>query len=600
MLFQGALALAAGMFSQALAERVRLPSIVLLLAVGVLLGSDGLGWLTPGAFGAGQHELVSLAVIVILFEGGLALDVRRLRNEQRSLLRLLTLGALITFVGATLAAHALAGLRWEIAALYGALMIVTGPTVVTPLLARLRVDRRVREILVSEGVLIDPLGAVVALVAAEWAVGRADLVVSGPTVALRLGVGVAVGALCGLALAQLLRRGWLAEHLASPAALAVALFAASSANAISPEAGLMAAVAAGVVLGNAGLRDIGALREFKETLTLILLSFVFVVLAADLPLASVESLGWSGLGVVFVLLWICRPLAVFASTLGSNLSFRERLFLSWICPRGIVAAAVAGLFAILLEEAGVPGGGELKALVFLTVAVSVTLQGLTARRVARLLGVDFPNLYTTIIVGADRLGRLAAGLLIAHGREVVLLDRSPWLGRTARREGLVVCEADALSVDGLEEAGAARADTLVAITRNSELNALVAQRARENFRIERRLAWIESPEDKAASAVLRPFPGNFPGPDKVNAALRADELVVASYQVRDDKAVGTRVDALPWGDGEFAILVKRGDAVVLVTGDHKLAKGDTLWAAKTRGVATALGSLLAELGEGKA
>jgi len=478
-------------------------------------------------------------------------------------------------------------------------MIVTGPTVVTPLLSRLRVDRRVREILVSEGVLIDPLGAVVALVAAEWVVGRADLVVSGPTVALRLGVGVAVGALCGLALAQLLRRGWLAEHLATPAALAVALFAASSANAISPEAGLMAAVAAGVVLGNAGLRDIGPLREFKETLTLILLSFVFVLLAADLPLASVQALGWSGLAVVFVLLWVCRPLAVFASTLGSNLAVRERLFLAWICPRGIVAAAVAGLFAILLDEAGVPGGAELQALVFLTVAVSVTLQGLTARRVAKLLGVDFPNLYTTIIVGADRLGRLAAQLLIAQGREVVLLDRSPWFGRIARREGLFVCEADALSVDGLEEAGAARADTLVALTRNAELNALVVQRARENFRIERQLAWTESTEDKA-NAALQPFPGNFPGPDPVNAALRAGELAAVRYQVQEESAAGARVDALPWGEREFAILVKRGEGVVLVTGDHRLAKGDTLWCVRPKGKPTALGSMLTELDEQQA
>jgi hypothetical protein len=302
--------------------------------------------------------------------------------------------------------------------------------------------------------------------------------------------------------------------------------------------------------------------------------------------------------VVFALLWVCRPLAVFASTLGSNLSVRERLFLAWICPRGIVAAAVAGLFALLLDEAGVPGGGELQALVFLTVAVSVTLQGLTARRVARLLGVDFPNLYTTIIVGADRLGRLAAHLLISQGREVVLLDRSPWFGRIARHEGLLVCEADALSVDGLEEAGAARADTLVAITRNAELNALVLQRARENFRIERGLAWTESPEDRA-SAPMRPFPGNFAGPDPVNAALRAGELAVASYRVADDAAVGTRVDALPWDDREFAILLKRGDAVVLVTGDHRLAKGDVLWCLKPKGKPSALGSLLDELGEGK-
>jgi NhaP-type Na+/H+ or K+/H+ antiporter len=521
-----------------------------------------------------------------------------LRREQRSLLPLLTLGAAITFVGATAAAHALVGFPLEIASLYGALMIVTGPTVVTPLLSRLRVDRRVREILVSEGVLIDPIGAVIALVAAEWVVGRAELAASVPTVAFRLLVGGGVGTGGALALALLLRRRWLAEHLEAPATLALALLAATTANALSPEAGLMAAVAAGVTLGNAGVRELGRLREFKEMLTLILLSFVFVLLAADLRMAHVEALGLRAFAVVAVLLWACRPLAVFASTAGSGLSVRERLFISWICPRGIVAAAVAGLFGILLDEAGIPGGGELQALVFLTVAVSVTLQGLTARPVAQMLGVDFPNLRTTIVIGADRLGRLLARLLVGQGREVVLLDRSPWLGGAARREGLVACESDALSVDGLEEAGGARADTLVALTRNSELNLLVAQRARENFRIERLIAWSgDRSAERPASAPLQPFPGRFPGVDEANAALRGSRLAVVEYEVRDGAAVGKPVVELPWADGEFALLVRRGEAVVVVTDDHELAKGDKLWCAKPKGTTSRLAELLNPLRE---
>jgi NhaP-type Na+/H+ or K+/H+ antiporter len=578
VLLQGALALAAGMTAQGVAERLRLPSIVLLLAAGMLLGREGLGVIDPRDFGTGRDDLVSLAVIVILFEGALGLDLARLRGQQRSLLLLLTIGAATSFAGASAAAHWLVGLAWPIAALYGSLMIVTGPTVVTPLLARLRVDRRVREILISEGVLIDPLGAVVALAVAEWAVGRADLASSAPAVALRLSVGAVIGAASGLALALVLRRRWLPEHLIPPAALALALFAASWANAVSPEAGLMAAVAAGVALGNAGVPDLGRLRSFKETLTLILLSFVFVLLAADVSLRDVEALGLPALGAVGVVLWVCRPLGVFASTLGSGLSLRERAFMSWICPRGIVAAAVAGLFAILLDEAGVAGGGELQALVFVTVAVSVTLQGLTARTVARRLGIDFPNLLTTIVVGADRIGRLLARLLVAQGREAVLLDRSPLFVRQAQREGLPVVSADALSAAGLEEAGAARADTLVALTRNAELNALIAQRARENFRIERLLAWTEEEAgERAPDRPRRPFPGRFPGVDEVNAALRGGRLALIEYEVREEPRSGMRVADLPFADGEFALLARRGERVVVVSGEHALARGDRLW-----------------------
>jgi NhaP-type Na+/H+ or K+/H+ antiporter len=592
-LLQGALALTAGMTAQAIADRLHIPGIVALLAVGMALGPDGLSVLEPRAFAPGRDELVSLAVIVILFEGGLGLDLARLRGQQRSLLLLLSVGALITFAGATTAAHLLGGLPWEIAALYGALMIVTGPTVVTPLLSRLRVDRRVREILVSEGVLIDPIGAVAALVIAEGVVGRQDIAFSAQTVALRLLVGSCIGAGAGLALALVLRRRWLFERLAAPAALAVALLAAMSANAVSSEAGLMAAVAAGAALGNAGIPELGRLREFKETLTLILLSLVFVLLAADLRVRDVEALGLRGLAVVGVLLWVCRPLAVFASTLGSDLSIRERLFMSWICPRGIVAVAVAGLFAILLDEVGMSGGTELQALVFLTVGVSVTLQGLSARRVARGLGVDFPNLLTTLIVGADRIGRLIARLLIAEGREVVLLDRSPWFGRAARREGLAFHAGDALNVETLEEAGAARADTLVALTRNPELNALVVQRARENFRIERLLAWVPDEASAEPAARRRPLPGRFPGMDEANAALRNGRLTLVEYEVRSAPAVGMRVAELPYGEQEFALLVRRGEAIAVATGENVLANGDHLWCLQPAAATTRMAELLA-------
>jgi NhaP-type Na+/H+ or K+/H+ antiporter len=413
-------------------------------------------------------------------------------------------------------------------------------------------------------------------------------------VPLRLLIGAGLGVVGGLALALLLRRRLLPEHLAGPAALAAAVLLAALANALSPEAGLMAAVAAGVTLGNSGVRGLGRLREFKETLTLVLLSFVFVVLAADLRIEEMLSLGLAGLGVVAVLIWVTRPLAVFACTLGSELSVRERLFMAWICPRGVVAVAVAGLFRLLLDEAGVAGGSELQALVFVTVLVTVTLQGLTAKPVARALGLDFPNLRETIIVGADRLGRLLAHLLAGQGREAVLIDRNPWFLAAADREGIPAREGDALSADALESAGAARADTLVAITRNAALNALVVQRVRENFRIERLIAWTaERPEPGVASSPLRPFPGRFPGIDEANTALGQGRLVPLAYEVQQGLAIGMKVGDLPFAEGEFGLLVGRGEAVVVVTAEHELRKGDRLWCARPKAATSPIEGLFA-------
>jgi NhaP-type Na+/H+ or K+/H+ antiporter len=587
--YHAAIALAAGMAAQTLAARAAVPSIVILLATGVVLGPDMLALLDPAALGAGRADLVSLAVTVILFEGGLALDLERLRQQQRSLLLLLTVGAAISMAAGTLAAHAVLGLSLAVAALYGATIIVTGPTVVTPLLSRVTVARPVRELLVSEGVLIDPIGAIIAIVAIDAVIGNHGVLASGWLIVARMGIGAAVGVGAGLVLAVVLRRRWIPEELRNPTALALVLLAAAGASRVSAEAGLMSAVAQGVVLANVGLRDLGRLREFKEALTVILLSFLFVVLAADLRLGAVRALGWPALAVVAVVVWVARPLAVFLATVGSNLSLRERCFVAWICPRGIVAAAVAGLFRILLDEAGIAGGAELEALVFVTVAFTVTLQGLTAGTVARLLGVDHPVLQGTIIVGADSLGRLLEEALSRLRRRVVLIDKNPAFCRAAREEGRTVYEGDALSSDVLEEAGARYADTVMALTRNPELNALVAQQVRQNFRVERVLALGVDGVGETSDGL---FPGRFPGIDEANQLLRHQRLRLVAYAAPPGEAVGKPLAALPFGENEFALLLQRGDGVLVATGDQRLAAGDRLWCARPVAASSPLASLL--------
>jgi NhaP-type Na+/H+ or K+/H+ antiporter len=591
--YHAALAVAVGMAAQTLATRFRIPSIVILLFAGVAVGPDGLGLLNPAAFGAGRADLVTLAVTVILFEGGLALELQDLRRQQRSLALLLTVGAAISMTAGTLATHFLLGMPWALACLYGALVIVTGPTVVTPLLSRLRLNRTVRELLIGEAVLIDPIGAIVAVVAAEYVAGRSEMLEAGWLVFLRLGVGALAGAVAGIASAAALRRGWIPDELRNPIILGAVLLVAALASGLSSEAGLMAAVVQGVVMANAGLRELGPLRQFKEDLTVLLLSFIFILLAADLSLDAVRALGWRSLAVVAMLIWVARPLSVFLCTQGGALTIRQRLFISWICPRGIVAAAVAGLFGILLTNAGIAGGDELEALVFVTVAVTVTLQGLTAGLAARVLGLDLPSLQGTIIIGADYFGRFLAHLLIQHERQAVLIDKNPQYCRIAHAEGLPVYEGDALSVESLEEAGARYADTVLSATRNQELNTLSAQRVRSNFRVERLLVVGEGPATDGDA----PFPGDFPGMDEANRSLRIGRARLVEYEVAAGEWVGRRLGELPYGNGEFALLVIRRGHTFLGTREHALDAGDRVLCLATGDGSSPLGSLFSVVRE---
>ncbi len=570
-LFAAALTIGVGMVVQVAAQRIRIPGIVALLAAGIAVGPDGLGILDPEALGQAAPDLIGLAVSVILFEGGLGLRPIELAELRHTLLRLLTLGAAVSMIVSAVAAHLLLAVSWSIAALYGALMIVTGPTVVTPILARLRLDRRVRELLISEGVLIDPVGAIVAIVVAECVVGQTPAWGALWLVVLRLGTGAVIGGAAGLVTAFILDRGWVADHLRNPFVLAIVIFSAAVASRASSEAGLMAAVTQGVVIGNSRVRDLGRMRQFKEEITVLLLSFVFVLLSAGLRVAEVRALGWPALAVVGIVAWVGRPATVFLSTWGSNLTVRQRLFVSWMCPRGIVAASVAGLFAILLARAGISGSAQLEALVFVTVALTVTVQGVSAGWIARWLRVDTPTLRGTVLVGADAFGRLVARLLSERGRPVVLIDLSPLHCRQARLEGFPAYAGDALSVETLEEAGTWYADTFLAMTRNQELNLLIIQQVRNNFRVERILAVAER---GALELGAVPFPGQFPGVDEVNHGLRVRRL--ETVEVDPAEWSGRRLGAVPFGPGEFAVLIEHRDQVYVAASDHVLSPGDRL------------------------
>ncbi len=482
------IALAAGVIGQAVARHLRLPGIVVLLAAGVGLGADGLGWVRPEALGEGLFSIVHLAVAVILFEGGLNLEMSRLRRSQSAIRRLITLGALITLVLGALTAWALLGWEPRRALLFGSLVVVTGPTVIGPLVRELRLRPKVATVLEAEGVLIDPIGALLAVVALEVALapGAGALAQTGVGLLGRIGFGAAAGAAGGALLALLLRlTRWIPEGFGNITALALVLLLFELSEHVVEHSGILAVTVAGVVVGNIRSRVDRDLREFKDQISILLIGLLFVLLAAGVRFADLRALGWSGLLVVVVLIVVVRPFSVLLCTAGSTLSVRERMLVGWIAPRGIVAAAIASIIAVALEASGRPGGNELRALVFLTIIGTVVVAGATAPLVARLLGLRLPGRDAVAILGAEGLSLALAAQLRERGLSVVLLDANPQHCRRAEEEGFDVVFGNALEERVMQRARFESVGSAVGLTANETLNTLFIGRARELFSVPR-------------------------------------------------------------------------------------------------------------------
>ncbi len=480
----------AGISAQVVAEYFKVPSIVVLLLFGILLGADSLDILHPHDLGIGLEVLVALSVAIILFEGGLNLELRELGKVSGSLRNLVTVGTLITLVGGGMAAHWLAEFPWSIAFLYASLVVVTGPTVIGPLLKQVKVDRQVATLLEGEGVLIDPVGAILAVVVLNTILNTnaAPLdIMSG--LLLRLGIGVVVGGLGGWLLGLLLKKAnSLSDELKNLVVLAAVWGLFGLSQSLRSESGLMATVVAGIVVKAAAIPEERLLKRFKGQLTVLCVSVLFILLAADLSIASVFALGWGSVLAVGVLMLVVRPISIVVCTWNSNMNWRQKLFLAWIAPKGIVSASVASLFAILLTEKGINGGDAIKALVFLTILMTVFFQGLTARWVAKWLKITKSDAKGAVIIGCDALGRFMGRLFQQLGESVVMIDTDPEACKKAEADNLPVFESSALDTEVLAEAGIESMGTFLALTNNGEVNLVLAQRAVEEFQPPRVLA----------------------------------------------------------------------------------------------------------------
>jgi len=475
-----------GIASQWLAWRLRLPSILLLIIAGFFAGPEFAGLVDPDAmFGQSLFPLVSCSVAIILFEGGLTLTYRELGEHAKVVRRLVTLGALITWVLVSGAAWLFLGFSFRLAVILGAILVVTGPTVVGPLLRQVRPTGAAGPILKWEGIVIDPIGAVLAVLVLEAILHGGGSAITQTAI---MGVlktifwGGLFGALGAWVLVVLLRRYWVPDSLHNPVALAFVLLAFAAANAAAEEAGLISVTLMGVVLANQKTVPIRHILEFKENLRVLLISSLFILMAARLRVADLQQLDAGLVAFLLVLILIIRPLVVFACTWRTGLKKNERALIAWLAPRGIVAASVASVFAFRIEQ----HGGDLEAarlvpVTFLTVIATVSVYGLTAGPVARRLGLSTANPQGALIIGAQPWARMLALALQNAGVRIVVADTNASAIATARMAGLPVYLGNVLADHSEEELDLQGIGRLLALTANDEVNALCAAHFRHLF-----------------------------------------------------------------------------------------------------------------------
>ena len=444
-----------GILAQWVAWKFKIPAILPLILVGLLVGpiaaeflsEDGTKWIEPiwngtkGLFpGEALYYFVSLAISIILFEGGLTLKRDEIKNVGPVITKLITLGSAVTFFGAGIVAHFIFGLTWEISFLFSGLIIVTGPTVITPILRNIPLKKDVSTVLKWEGILIDPIGALVAVLVFEFiSVGGGGGFTK--TALMEFGkillFGTSFGFTFAHALMYAVNKKLIPHYLLNVVSLSAVLLVFVESEIFAHESGLLAVVVMGMVLGNGKLKNLKELLYFKESLSILLISILFILLAANINIEDLQLLyNWKTAALFALIVFVIRPLAVFLSTYNSNLKLNEKLFISWVGPRGIVAAGIASLFGSKLIKQGVAGAEYITPLVFMIVLGTVLLNATTARLFAKMVGVFLKSSKAILFLGASDPARLIAKYLADSGKRVVLIDSNKSFIETAKKEGL--------------------------------------------------------------------------------------------------------------------------------------------------------------------
>lgn len=577
----------AGAIGRITTRRLPIPFPVVLLAVGILFGGDGLGLVEPAEF----HDIADLAVVaavaLIVFEGGTLLNWRLIRTMGPTVRNLVILGLVLTPMVGMFAAHFVIDFPWRLAALFGALVAVTGPSVITPLLSSVRVNDRLRTTLLGEGVIIDPFGALLTLFILQLVLADTFDPV-GPTgwVASRVSTGIVaglVGSCVVWLLPKVVRR--LGGREVSLLVMATAFATFAFAEDYARESGLTAMVIMGIAVGNMNLPHRHSLLEFQESIVTFLVATVYVLLAAQVDLDSLGDLWPQGVYVVLALVFIGRPLLIAAATWGSDLALRERLFLSAVAPRGVVAASLAGVVALQVGSQLGPKSNEFVGLVFLVIISTIGVQSAYAGPLARLLKV-YPM--RTLVIGCGETGRRLANRLRAQGENVTAIESDEQAAVEAREEGIEVILGDATDPGTMRDAGAEDAKALFLTTPNDEKNLLIAQLARTEFGNDKVFARVDKAANVPAfeslgvvvvnpsAAIADDFAALHGEPALEDLLTPTDEgLTVARFRMSNPTLVDRPLSDALRGQGRvLLVFVRRGNKSVLPGGNTRLELGD--------------------------
>lgn len=465
---------------------VKLPAILFLLLAGIVIGPL-MGWLNPEQlFGDLLFPFVSLSVAIILFEGALTLKFEEIRGLQTVVRNMLTIGVASTWTAITLGTHYIIGFAWDLSLLFGALMVVTGPTVIVPMLRTVRPNAKIANILRWEGIVIDPLGAILAVLVFEVIVsmklqGHTSISHTLFMFSTTVLTGIIIGAVTGYLFGLILRKHLLPEYLHNVATLTLVFAVFALSNHLTEESGLLTVTVMGIWLANMKNVPVEDILDFKESLSILLISGLFILLAARLNFDQFATLGWAALVLFLFIQLFARPIKIIVSTFGSDLKWQEKFMIAWIGPRGIVAAAVTALFAIRLQEIGVENAELLVPLAFSIIIGTVVLQGATSKVLAQRLGVAEPEDNGFLIIGANPVARLVAKALKESGFTAIVTDGSWTNIKTARMDGLSTYYGNAVSEHADRHLDLVGLGHLLALTPQKDRNALAGQRYQSEF-----------------------------------------------------------------------------------------------------------------------
>ena len=572
------LAVGAGCLLTVLSRRLHLPTIVLLLLGGFALGAEGLNVLHPNELGEFLPMIVSLAVGLILFEGGLTLEIKDFSHTSTVIKRLLTVGVLITWLGSALTAFLVFDISPSFALLMGSLIIVTGPTVIVPLLRRIRVEQKIGSILHWEAVLIDSIGVFIAILCFEWVVEGGGTVAL-PNFLIRVVSGVGIGVIGGYLIYWFMKHDWVPDNIVNAFALASAMLLFGATELIKPEAGLLSVTIAGLIVGLNKPRQLREVKAFKAEIVDLLIGLLFLLLVARLELQQfIDFFSVGGGWVLFSVILLIRPISIALSSWGTALNIREKALLSWVAPRGVVAASMASLFALSLQSKGDPEGAALmESFVYSIICATVLIQGLSAGLVAKVLRVQRPAPNDWVIIGAHHFGReLARQLIREDEQDVVLLDTNARNIALARKEGLPALHRDGMEAGKLYEEEQALFGTgyVLALTDNVELNQILMQRWAHELDNEKVFGWIpnDSPTNEDQLTGQSVF-GDLSRPAVIGGELLQEESSFESVTWEDGMTLpsgdwhplyirrGKQLKAIPQ-DAALKELVKEEDEVI--------------------------------------